>query len=171
MKRPVKVIQVVLTGTVLVLFVWGIAHLSTKNSVQSSTYYSAFALSLGADEVHHRGHFIIYLDVNACLSCTEDMSIWNELEERLLECGYSFSIYSPPEDSFDVAYAMELEGLKTPVQLLSDGRLSALGWINRRTPIKILLDNDFGVVDIFYAPRNRKESRQTIEYVLSKICL
>ena len=114
---------------------------------------------------------MIYLDVNACLNCTKDMSIWSELEERLPDCGYTFSIFAPRSDSLDVAYAMELEGLQTPVQVLDENMINALGWSDRRTPIKALLDFNFEALDILSAPRNRKESRQAIEHVLSRTCL
>ena len=170
MKLSNNTVLIALVLTVLAFPTLGIVKKMYNQKKHPSIFRSLLADVSGKSENYTSGHFMIYLDVNACLSCTEDMAAWIELENKLSQCGYSFSLYAPVADSFDVAYTMELEGLKTPVQLLGANTLDDLGWKNRRTPIKVLLDNNFEPVDIIEAMRNRIDSRQSIEKIISKVC-
>ena len=115
-------------------------------------------------------HFLIYIDIDACLACTEDMDAWIELENELPKHGCSFSLWAPPADSFDVAYAMELEGLKTPVRTLSVSTLEGLGWADARTPIRALLDNSGHPLHISGPMGHPDQSRKYTVRLLEDLC-
>ncbi len=154
-------------GIVLLLVLLGVTRVMSAKAAQEDAYRSVFHWR-SADDVSQ--HFLIYLDVNSCLACTEDMAMWIELEKNLPQCGCSFSIYAPASDSFDVAYAMQLEGLNSPVQVLSEADLVGLRWTDVRTPIKVLLDSLARPINIRGAMGNRKESRRYAEQILSDVC-
>ena len=164
--KPV-VLGAIAAGIVLVLVLLGVTRVMSAKAAQEDAYRSVFHWR-SADDVSQ--HFLIYIDIDACLACTEDMAAWIELEERLPQCGCSFSIYAPVSDSFDVAYAMELEGLDCPVQVLRESELVELGWADMRTPIKVLLDSLARPINIKGAMGNREESRRYSEQILSDVC-
>jgi hypothetical protein len=112
-------------------------------------------------------HLVIYMDVEACLACSEDMAAWNKLEDYINENNHEMSFWAPKGDSFDVAYAMELEGLTTPVRVLNKNTIKSLGWDKRLTPIKILFDKHRKPVYIFNPNRNVKESRIVINKIMA----
>lgn len=114
-------------------------------------------------------HMVIYIDIEACLSCTEDMAAWNELEDSMIAKNYDISIWAPKEDSFDVAYAMELEGLITPVRVLDRVSIYRLGWNGKLTPIKLLLDREHNPVYTFYANRDKEQSRRVIDKIMATL--
>jgi len=105
-----------------------------------------------------RWHMIIYLDINSCLTCTEDMDAWRALESDLNESGGDLTLWAPPADSLDVAEAMRLEGMNTPVRVLNSGVFGALGWERLGTPVKVLLDNQWRPVKIAGRMGNVRES-------------
>jgi hypothetical protein len=167
MKTKLAGVVWIAAGIVLLLVLLGVTRVMSAKAAQEDAYRSVFHWR-SADEVNR--HFLIYLDVNSCLACTEDMSAWIELEEELPGCGCSFSIYAPASDSFDVAYAMQLEGLNSPVQVLSEADLVELRWTDVRTPIKVLLDSLARPINIRGAMGNREESRRYAEQILSDVC-
>jgi len=170
MKLPNNTMLIILTIVLLAFPTLGIVTKIYKKAKQPSLFRFLLAPESATSQDFYAGHFIIYLDVNACLSCTEDMAAWVGLEEKLSQCGCSFSLYAPLSDSIDVSYAMALEGLTTPVQVLNQETIDDLGWSNERTPIKALLDNKFEPIDIEYAMGNRTQSRNYIENLISKVC-
>jgi hypothetical protein len=115
-------------------------------------------------------HLAIYMDINACLSCCEDMPAWIELEEKLPQCGGSLSLWAPRKDSMDVAVAMELEGRKTPVRVLTVDMIEALTWKKSRTPIKVLFDSQCHPVKVLGPPSGHFHSRQVVDELLAKVC-
>ncbi|MCK4460455.1 MAG: hypothetical protein KAW46_01560 [candidate division Zixibacteria bacterium] len=117
-----------------------------------------------------RYHFLIYIDIDACLACTEDMAAWIELEKNLPQCGCSFSLWAPASDSFDVAYAMELEGLRSPVRVVDRSIVREVERRRLQTPIKVLLDSLARPINIKGAVGNREESRRYAEHILSDVC-
>ena len=113
----------------------------------------------GGDNVPSaRWHMLIYLDINSCLTCTEDMGAWRKFETELTESGGELSLWSPPSDSLDVAEAMRLEGMQTPVQVLDSNAVRELGWKKLGTPVKVLLDNHYRLVKIAGRMGNVRES-------------
>ncbi len=101
---------------------------------------------------------VIYLDIDACLACTEDMDAWRELEQRLTECGGVLSLWAPREDSADVDWAMKMEGLHGRVRVLDGDVVEALGWTKLGTPVKVLLDKNCQPVKIAGRMGNVRES-------------
>ena len=167
MKTKLAGVVWIAAGIVLLLVLLGVTRVMSAKAAQENAYRSVFYCR-SADEVNR--HFLIYLDVNSCLACTEDMPAWIKLEKNLPECGCSFSIYAPASDSFDVAYAMQLEGLNSPVQVLSEADLVGLRWTDVRTPIRVLLDSLARPINIKGAMGNREESRRYAEQILSDVC-
>ncbi|MEW5994859.1 MAG: hypothetical protein AB1744_10750 [Candidatus Zixiibacteriota bacterium] len=108
------------------------------------------------------------MDIRACISCCEDMKAWQELEAQLSHCGGELSLWAPREDSLDVAEAMRLEGLHTPVRVLRDDAIDALGWRKRPTPIKVLLDDRCQPRQEI-GPVSKAESRRFLERLLEEI--
>ena len=164
--RP-KVYGTLAVGIVLLLILLGVTRVMSAKGAREVAYQSVFS-NVSTDSA--RCHFLIYIDIDACLSCTEDMVAWNELEDELSGCGCTFSIYAPVSDSFDVAYAMELEGLESPVQVLNDADLVGLGWTDMRTPIKVLLDSLARPINIKGAMGNREESRRYAAQIIADVC-
>ncbi len=154
-------------GFVALLILLGVVRVKSARAARDMAFQSVF-LDRMTDSMS--GHFLIYLDIEACLACTEDMGAWIELERNLPQCGCTFSIYAPFSNSFDVAYAMELEGLNTPVRVLDESDLLTLRWADMRTPIKVLLDSTARPVNIKGAMGNRMESKNYAGYILSEIC-
>ena len=134
--------------------------------------YTTFCTSVtGISGNNTDWHLVIYLDVKACLSCCENMEAWKELEAKLPQCGGVLSLWAPREDSADVAVAMELEGLKTPVRVLGAEMVEALDWKDARTPIKVLFDRECKPVRILGPSGGRAHSRHVIEQLIAEVCI
>lgn len=119
-----------------------------------------------------RWHLIVYMDVNACLTCNEDMDAWRDLVATLQEGRIGrVSVYAPPEDSSDVYWAMKLEEITDTVGVLDQGVVSALGWDDLGTPVKVLLDSDCRPVEIAGRMGNKRDARCFIEEIQSHINL
>jgi hypothetical protein len=110
-----------------------------------------YAMFFGGDRDNAppvRWHMLLYLDIHSCLTCTEDMDAWRELQSTLAQAGGELTIWSPASDSIDVAEAMRLEGIQAPVNILDSNVVRALGWIKLGTPVKVLLDDQYRLVKI-----------------------
>jgi hypothetical protein len=145
--------------------------LHTLASCGDNKDYAALCrdLSVAADS-SSRMHLAIYLDVRSCLACCEDMEAWQELEQRFAECNVAFSLWAPKEDSVDVAVAMELEGLKTPVRVIGDKIVKKLKWDYYTPPIKALFDGECNLVDVRGPAEGATDSRLLIDSLLSELC-
>ncbi|MEW5994869.1 MAG: hypothetical protein AB1744_10805 [Candidatus Zixiibacteriota bacterium] len=97
------------------------------------------------------------------------MQAWQDLEAQLPHCGGELSLWAPREDSLDVAEAMELEGLKTPVRLLNPELQEALGWQKIVTPVKVLFNGRCEAVEIMGPGGGPKQSRAMIEKILAQV--
>ena len=111
----------------------------------------------------------VYLDMESCLSCNEDMDAWRELEQCLLACGGVMSLWAPPMDSVDVAVAMELEGMNAPVHTADPMLVELVRQSGIGTPVKVLLDNQCRAVKIAGWMGNKRESRCFIEEMIEEI--
>ncbi|MFH2048421.1 MAG: hypothetical protein ABIJ12_03155, partial [bacterium] len=114
-------------------------------------------------------NLVIYMDINACLACTEDMNLWKELEETLTESQGRFTLYSNDEDSMDVAIAMELEGIKSPVYVIENSMIDSLGWKDKETPIKLLLDKDCNIITTYEVSNNKEKYKLIMKNLLDFI--
>lgn len=87
-----------------------------------------------------RWHLAIYMDIHTCLTCCEDMKSWQELEAAAPQYGGTMSIWAPQSDSLDVAEAMRLEGIKTPVRVLDQDIAERINKTKLIRPIVALFD-------------------------------
>ncbi|MFQ5499280.1 MAG: hypothetical protein ACE5FH_06380 [Candidatus Zixiibacteriota bacterium] len=170
MKTNVRFFAFGVVGFLLVVSVIGTVSIKRTNASIRSAYHTAFHDFLSTSTSPDSRHFVIYLDVKACLSCIEDMSAWKKLEEKLPECGCTFSLWAPRADSQDVAVAMALEGLSTPVRVLDSDALGSLSWTNIKTPAKVLLDDDGHLVEFIRWFPNPDEARKRMEQLLERVC-
>jgi len=148
-----------------------VAMLHALASCGDTSDYTALCreISVASDSVSNM-RLAIYLDVRSCLACCEDMEAWQKLEQRLPECDVEFSLWAPKEDSLDVAVAMELEGLKTTVRVLSGKTVKALKWDYYTPPIKVLFDTECKPVRILGPAEGATDSRRIIAELLSSVC-
>ena len=114
-------------------------------------------------------HVAVYLDMESCLSCNEDMDAWRELEQCLLECGGVMSLWAPRADSVDVAVAMELEGMSAPVHAADPLFVESVRQSGVGTPVKVLLDNQCRAVKFAGWMGNKRESRCFIKEMIEEI--
>lgn len=159
MKHCKLIIVTILIGMVLV-----------ATSCRSERSYSSFCDKVAQiSETDSGTHLAIYLDVRACLSCCEDMEAWQHMEIELAAAGVGFSLWAPQEDSVDVAVAMELEGLTTPVRVLSREILKELNWGKATPPIKVLFDNRCQPVKVLGPATGATDSRRVIDELLAEL--
>jgi hypothetical protein len=114
-------------------------------------------------------HVAVYLDMESCLYCNEELGAWRELGQSLLACGGAMSLWAPLADSVDVVVAMELEGMNGPVRtadplLVESVRRSGIG-----TPVKVLLDNQCRATKFAGWMGNKRKSRCFIEGIIEEI--
>ncbi len=159
MRNSKIMIATALTGLVL-----GAASCRSEHS------YTSFCDRVAQiSETDSGAHLAIYLDVRACLSCCEDMEAWQHMESELADAGVGFSLWAPQEDSVDVAVAMELEGLTTPVRVLSREILEALNWGKATPPIKVLFDNQCRPMKVLGPADGATDSRREIDKLLAEL--
>lgn len=160
MKRGARTTTLILAGVALLLAsVWSLTTFtSMKSHIPDPPRYHIFSRDVDSTSTTPTWIMVIYLDVDACLSCTEDMNGWRELEQRLNECGGVLSLWAPREDSADVAWAMKMEGLHGQVRVLDRDVVAALGWAKLGTPVKVLLDSNCQPVKIAGRMGNVRES-------------
>jgi hypothetical protein len=160
----------IIAQLIALTFVIALSDIPQSCGPSKAAYVSLCSAVTEAAGSNTEWHLAVYMDINACLSCCEDMSAWIELEEKLPQCGGSLSLWAPRKDSMDVAVAMRLEGLKTPVRVLTADMIEALKWEKARTPIKVLFDNRCQPVKIQNPPSGRIESRRAVEQMLARMC-
>ena len=114
-------------------------------------------------------HVAVYLDMESCLSCNEDMDAWRELEQCLLACGGTMSLWAPLADSVDVAVAMELEGMSAPVRTADPALVESIKRSGMGTPVKVLLDNQCHAVKLAGWMGNKRKSRCFIEEMIEEM--
>lgn len=166
MKGRMKRFWFVAVGTVLICSIWISAGLHSARLSNDKLLFETFCDGTGS----FSWHFVIYLDVKACLACTEDMEAWKELERRLPGLGGKLSIWTSRVDSVDVFWAMKLEGMNSEVRVLESDVLARLDWGGIGTPVKVLLDYDCRQVKIAGRMGNTVESEQFIQTILDQIC-
>ncbi len=113
---------------------------------------------------------IFFLDVNACLTCNEDMDAWRELVAYLGENDLgAVVVYSPKADSADVQWAMQLEGICDSVKVLEQETIEALGWTGLGIPVKLLLDSRCRPIEIMNWLGTAQQSREFVQRVIGHI--
>ena len=117
-----------------------------------------------------RWHLVIYVDIDACLACNEDMDTWRDLVATLRKDHTGkISVYAPQEDSSDVYWAMKLEEITDTVRVLEPEIVDALGWDDLGTPVKVLLDSNCQPIEIGGRMGNKRDARCFIEEIQARI--
>lgn len=164
--RPVVLIPVTLIVLAIFLIAWkGSVSLMSDNF---DDYPTCFA-SLCDHSSGINWHLFIHLDLESCLTCTEDMDSWRAIESDLNQGGGELIMLSFSEDSLDVAEAMRLEEIKAPVNVIDSKIVSDLGWKKLGTPVKVLLDNQCRLVEIEGRMGNVRESAWFFEKIRKHI--
>lgn len=114
-------------------------------------------------------HYIIYINLESCLTCSESMEWWHKLEREIPECGGSFTIWSSRKDSLDVAEAMRLECFTTPVRVMEPEVLKALKLQGVATPLKLLIKKNCEPLMV-KSPATKKAPQDFEKEVLKLIC-
>ncbi len=115
-------------------------------------------------------HLVVYMDIDACLTCNEDMDAWRDLVATLRENNTGrISVYAPREDSSDVYWAVKLEEIADTVRVLEPEIVDALGWDDLGTPVKVLLDSNCQPVEIGGRMGNKRDARCFIEEIQARI--
>jgi len=169
MKRIGPMLTIGLVSGIISILTFAVWKTSIDASQSEQMAYAALCERVDDLESPSRWHMIIYIDINSCLSCNEDMSAWRSLAEELPQCNGRLSFLAPREDSIDVAWAMELEGLGDKVEILSPDIVKELGWAKLGTPVKVLLDSLCRPVEIKGRLGNAKSSRWFIDDILKRI--
>ncbi len=156
-----------LAAVIVLLMVTALtSRLRTANALQ----YDLLCDAIAETDRSLPFHMVFFLDVNACLTCNEDMDAWRELVIYLRENDLgSVVVYSPRADSADVQWAMQLEGISNEVRVLEDEIVKYLGWDNTGVPVKLLLDNQCRPLEIAGWMGNAPESRRFIERIIQRI--
>lgn len=164
-------ITIIIILSVVVFCFWTIPKVNSFIDYDNSELYLYFCDS----NVSLEWNLVIYIDINACISCTEDMNLWKELEEVLAHSQGQLILYSNNDDSMDVAIAMELEGIKSPIYVIENSMIGSLGWKDKETPIKLLLDKDCNVVTTLEVLNNKKQyklmMKNLIDIINSQECI
>lgn len=123
--------------------------------------------SLSGDTVNY--HYMVYINLNACITCSEDLDSWHTLEEKLPECGGLFTFWASGDDSLDVAEGMRLEGFSTPVRVMDPEIIEALKLDECISPIKVLAKDDGDLIDVS-SPASEEPKGEFEQKALKKIC-
>lgn len=122
---------------------------------------------LSGDSISY--HYMVYINLHACLTCSEDLESWHTLEEKLPECNGLFTFWASQNDSLDVAEGMRLEGFTTPVRVLDPEIIEALKLDECITPIKVLAEDDGDLIS-GSSPASEDPKGEFEQKALKKIC-
>lgn len=138
MKTTRKRILTIFAG---VVSVFCLAFFSVQCKNDDTLYADYYQLIKTSFPDTARWHLAIYMDIRTCLTCCEDMKSWQELEAAVPGCGGTISIWAPQADSLDVAEAMRLEGIKTPVRVLAQDMAERINKTDVIRPMLALFDS------------------------------
>lgn len=122
---------------------------------------------LSGDTVNY--HYMVYINLHACITCSEDLDSWHTLEEELPECNGLFTFWASKNDSLDVAEGMRLEGFSTPVRVMDSKIIEALKLDKCITPIKVMAGDDGDLID-GSSPASEEPKGEFEQKALKKIC-
>ena len=88
-------------------------------------------------------NLLVYLNEGANLSCFEDMDSWRELEKISDRYNGNISIWTNQNDSSDVYWALKLEKINTPFNIIDSTKLKELKWDKFPTHFKVLFNNQY----------------------------
>ncbi len=169
MKQHIETSTLVLVGAVIVVGLMTMTRLWPTRRLPPPPPNIAALEALCEGSTSHGWHVAMYVDLKSCLSCNEDMDAWRELEQCVLACGGTMSLWAPRGDSVDVAVAMELEGMGAPVRTADPLLVESIKQSGMGTPVKVLLDNQCRAVKFAGWMGNKRESRCFIEEMIEEI--
>lgn len=170
MIRIAKGTGIALAGLLGLSLLLGATYLSSRNGPPDPYRYRILYQNADAFSTATPYHLIFYLDLNACLSCLEDMDAWRELCGIVRGKGGKVSVFAPRSDSVDVAWAMHLEQVSDTTRVLETELLASLDWRKIGTPVKILLDGDGRLLEIGGQMGGHQASREFIEQMKERVC-
>jgi len=138
MKTTRKRILTIFLGALLIICLIFAAVQCRNDDTLFADYYQLIQASFPDTA---RWHLAIYMDIRTCLTCCEDMKSWQELETAIPGCGGTMSIWAPQADSLDVAEAMRLEGIKTPVRVIDQKMAERINKTEVIRPMLALFDS------------------------------
>ncbi|MCK5127288.1 MAG: hypothetical protein KAR42_13620 [candidate division Zixibacteria bacterium] len=159
---------VVLTGLCLIVLivVFGLPAFG-KSKLSGYKDLCKVLKNITGDSISH--HYIIYINLEACLPCSESMEWWHKLEKKIPECGGSFTFWASQKDSLDVAVALRLEGFATPVRVIRPDILKALKLQDIASPLKLLIKKN-GEPVLVKNPVTKKAPKDFEKEVLKIVC-
>ena len=110
----------------------------SKPFLQNLSYFD-LAINENASDILDWKIFI-YLNAGANLVCFEDMNVWRKLESNAKQFNGKVSIWTNKNDSADVYWALKLEKIKIPFNIIDSTMLRNLGWDGFPTHFKTLLN-------------------------------
>jgi hypothetical protein len=147
-----------------------VTTLTSKLRTAKATQYELLCDVAGQNDATEPHHMIFFLDVNACLTCNEDMDAWRELVTYLRENDLgTVTVFCPRADSADVQWAMQLEGICDSVKVLEQETIEALGWTGLGIPVKLLLDSRCRPIEIMNWLGTAQQSREFVQRVIGHI--
>ena len=162
----------VLFGLVLIASLCSIPDQSAaehQGSDQTGMVQKIFCPESDSARTSPEWRLIVFMDVHACLTCTEDMDAWRQLCDTLAANDGVVSLWALREDSADVYWAMKLEGIGSQVRVLSHRDLRKLNWGKLGTPVKMLLDRDCMEVDKGGRMVDVEASRRFMGHLLQRV--
>lgn len=169
MRKRIETSTIVLVGAVVVVGLLTMTRLWPSHRLPPPPPNVASFEELCEETATPGWHVVMYVDLESCLSCNEDMDAWRELQQRLVASGGTMSLWAPLADSLDVAVAMELEGMSAPVHTADPLLVEAINRSGIGTPVKVLLDNQCRAVKFAGWMGNKRESRCFIEEMIGEI--
>ena len=110
----------------------------SKLFLQNLSYFD-LAINENASDTSDWKIFI-YLNAGANLSCFEDMNAWRKLESNAKQFNGKVSIWTNKNDSADVYWALKLEKINIPFNIMDSTMLRNLGLVGLPTHFKRLLN-------------------------------
>ena len=167
----IKITFIIAIFVILIICTFTFLKVSaTKN--QLNLNYQSFCQELSQSSHNAQNwHFVIYLDVEACLTCNDHVQSWVKLEKVLPQYGGQLYVFTNQRDSIDVAIAMKLEGINSEVKVLNDRWIERLELLDKSTPIKILFDNNCKLMLINGSFGNKKVAELFYTQLIEEISL
>ncbi len=157
----------VMSSIFILIFILNFTQ-STYGKSRYSAYKDMCKAVKSASDDSLSFHYVVFINLHACLTCSENLELWHELEDSLPKCGGSFSFWASQEDSLDVAEAMRLECFSSSVRIIDQESFDALKFHDIASPLKFLFDKDG---DPITASSPASENRDMFEKeVLEIVC-
>ena len=129
----------------------------SKPFLQNLTYFGID--NIDTSSIIPDWKIFIYLNAGANLSCFEDMNAWRKLESNAKQFNGKISIWTNKNDSSDVYWALKLEKITIPFDIIDSTKLIELGWERMPTHFKVLLNKQ----NVIYKTKTQIDNDQSID--------